>query len=103
MLKDLNVKMENKTERVLFLDIDGVLVTDRAYFTINKKIPKEPMMVFDPIGIKLINNLCDNYDLSVVISSTWRKEYDVKTILRTHGFSGKFHQDINTPTNKDGK
>lgn len=95
--------MENKTDRILFLDFDGVIITDRAYFTINKKIPNEPMMVIDPIGLKLIDNLCNNFDLSVVISSTWRKEYDCKTILRSHGFSAKFHKDINTPVYKEVK
>ena len=92
--KKLNSPPRN---RVVFLDIDGVLVTDRAHYTINNSVRNEPMMVFDPIGIKLLNNLCLKYYLSVVFCSTWRHKYDLKTILRTHGFTGNFHEDINTP------
>ena len=87
------------TDRILFLDIDGVICTDRAYFASGQDKTKTVLRTWDTIGIKLISRLCVDYDLKVVISSTWRHRYDVPLILLTHGFVGEFHKDEKT----DGK
>lgn len=62
--------------KVIFLDVDGVLNTER-YITIqNKNNDPDPVNYdrnFDPIVIKAIKKLYDNlYDPIIVLSSTWR-------------------------------
>ena len=92
-------KSSEKITRVLFLDFDGVLCTDRVHYAnySDKIFPREYMRSLDPIGIKLVNRLCDDFDLTVVLCTTWRHQNDCKVILRTHGFTAPFHHDINTP------
>lgn len=82
---------------VLFLDIDGVICTDRAYLASGADKYKNIMRAWDPISIKLVDRLCIDYNLKVVVSSTWRQRYDVPLILLTHGFNGEFHKDDKTP------
>ena len=69
-----------QASRVIFLDIDGVLNTRNhlrhqkmeSGFTSNKN--------WCPVACKHIVLLCDYYDARVVISSSWRHEYNLEQI-----------------------
>lgn len=91
-----------KTTTCFFIDIDGVLQTDRAYhaYSMDTISPRDLMLTLDPIGIKLIDRLAADYNAEIVISSTWRnheRTSQVQTILRTHGFRAPFHIEWKTP------
>src|ERR1035437_101074 len=86
-----------KTKGVLFLDCDGVICTDRAYYAAQQDKSKTILRTWDPISMALVDRLCQDFNLEVVISSTWRHRYDVAVILLTHGFRSDFHKDEKTP------
>jgi hypothetical protein len=92
----------NDGEAVLFLDIDGVLCTDRAYLAYGQDKTKSILRTYDPLGIMLVDRLCQDYNLKVVISSTWRHRNDVPLILLSHGFKSDFHEDEKTPSRLRG-
>jgi len=64
---------------IVFLDIDGVIATNKSY--------EEYPDLLDPRCIKVLNYLTDVTDAKIVISSTWRIEgLDVlKTKLKSAG------------------
>jgi hypothetical protein len=86
------------TSKVLFIDMDGVIVTDKSNVgTIDKTgFPCIP----DKSVINLINKICENTGAKIVISSMWRTfftELCLKMFLRSHGINGKyFHDDFYT-------
>ena len=88
--------MESLKNRVLFLDIDGPICTDRAYFASEHNIHKRVMRAWDQTCIKMIDAIALKYQMRIVISSTWRKRFDVPTILMTHGFRADYHKDDKT-------
>jgi len=87
---------------VLFLDIDDVICTNRAHVAFEHDKHGGMIRAWDPIAIKLIDRLCIEYDLEVVVSSTWRHHFPVPVILKTHGFRGKFHKSEKTPSTTRG-
>lgn len=89
--------MKKKKSGVLFFDVDGVVCTDRAYYAYGQDKTKTIMRSWDPISLKLVDQLCQDYNLKVVISSTWRIRYDVPLIMLTQGFTSDFHDDDKTP------
>lgn len=64
---------------ILFLDIDGVLNSKEWYEKNKPQILSESGMFWrsvaelDPEACARVNRLCDEEDLKIVISSTWRK------------------------------
>lgn len=70
--------------RIIFLDIDGVLNHNTFYRERQKKIKDgtwdlvHPYSKLDPDCVNLLGEFCQEYDMSVVISSTWRASRDVK-------------------------
>jgi len=63
-------KVENYSTKIIFLDIDGVLCTHRAC------VPKNDEGIFtylDPVGIDMLNDICDKTGAKIVVSSSWRK------------------------------
>lgn len=86
--------------KIVFLDIDGVLVTLRSHFAQGR--PSSPfgmMLGFDRDAIGLINfvGLGKTDDpVLFVLCSSWRKHYPrafIEYQLRNAGFTGVFHQD----------
>lgn len=57
---------------VIFLDIDGVFVTQRSWLGTKKK-KSGRASEFDPIAMEMIRKLCERTNSKIVISSTWRK------------------------------
>ena len=54
---------------LIFLDIDGVLCTHRAYEAVREK---GMMTYLDPVAVGLVKRLVEDYKAQVVISSDWR-------------------------------
>ena len=86
-----------KVVNILFLDIDGPICNERSYYAYEQDKHKCVFRSWDPLSVRLIDRLCIDYKLKVVISSTWRKIHDVPTILQTYGFRGEFHPCDKTP------
>lgn len=62
--------------KFLFLDIDGVLCTERSHFAIEPQ-PGGLMVALDPVGVQLLNRICERTTAKIVISSSWRTIYGV--------------------------
>jgi hypothetical protein len=86
--------MTSKSQKILFLDIDGPMIPYRCLV-----MPKQTpiMTLFDPVAVSLLNHLCDEHGWEIVLHSSWvRIEGGEKThqhcidqgIERQH-----FHQD----------
>jgi hypothetical protein len=86
----------------LFLDIDGPICTERAYYAFNQDKNRHVLRAWDPIAVKLISRIAEDYQLKTVISSTWRIMHDVPTILLSHGYNGDFHKNDKTDRLKLG-
>lgn len=74
----------NRVEKVLFLDIDGVL--NNSKFIKNK--PDYKAQDLDPENIRCLNKILERTGTSIVISSTWRLAYPMSqlvTILESQG------------------
>jgi hypothetical protein len=72
---------------VLFLDIDGVLVTSRQL--IKNDDDREN---YDPESVKHLNELIEMTEAKIVISSNWRKHKTLKElrdIFETNGIVGE--------------
>lgn len=67
--------------KVLFLDIDGVLLPGRAYLLPNQTKPV--VTVFDPCAVSLLNRACQKQKRKIVVHSSWVKFYD-KEELKDH-------------------
>ena len=63
--------------KIIFLDIDGVLNSEKWYIEIFDKnlypnLENYPLCEFDPLAIEQLNLLTDKTNAKIVISSTWR-------------------------------
>src|SRR3546814_3520495 len=76
---------------VLFLDIDGVILTGRALWKSGNHT------YLPPQAVALLNEVCERTGASVVISSTWRRDTHCRRRLIAAGFTGRFHRDWRTP------
>lgn len=77
--------------RLLFLDIDGVIVSARTKF-----------LSFDPVAVQLIKELCMEHGFKIVCSSTWR--FDRSTLPKLQDAFGKdliFTHEWRTGMDKD--
>lgn len=90
----LNRIMNNK---VLFLDIDGVLNSKIYYKYIYK--PEDGGSRFDPYCVILVKRLIEEFSLKIVISSTWRNGVVNKLMreLNEHHLIDFLHADWYTP------
>jgi hypothetical protein len=61
--------------KVLFLDIDGVLNSERSCYALGgfpHGFDAKNKLMFDWVAVGLIRRLCADTDTSIVLSSTWR-------------------------------
>ena len=65
---------EEKMSKIIFVDIDGVLVTERSARIGNHQ--HGYLGAFDPIAIKMLNQLADDFNAQFVFSTTWRSTYE---------------------------
>jgi hypothetical protein len=72
--------------KVLFLDIDGVLNSRKWYEANKEAIALESGIMYraavelDPAACALVNGLCTEFSLAIVISSTWRRLHTTREI-----------------------
>ena len=60
-------------KKIVFLDIDGVLNTERWFTQMTKNTPKDKYgYAFDPIAIKNLSRIIDVTGAEIVISSSWK-------------------------------
>jgi hypothetical protein len=59
---------------IVFLDMDGVLVTPRACIAVGNT--GVGYTYLDPIACSLVKRLCEQCNAKIVISSAWRQMYD---------------------------
>lgn len=73
----------HKTNKMIFLDIDGVLATITQYnLTQNSKswVKKYNVYPFDKKCVKVLNEIIENIDVEIVISSDWRQYYTIEEL-----------------------
>lgn len=71
--------------KVLFLDIDGVLVTTRSSVALGgtpRTLSPDDLARFDPCAVALVRKLCDETGVQVVVTSDWRDHHDWADIGR---------------------
>lgn len=86
--------------KVLFLDIDGVVLPGRAYMLPNQTKPV--VKTFDPCAVSMINEACRKQNRKIVIHSSWIRyfwgddlEGDVHGHCIAQGIDGSlFHEDL---------
>lgn len=65
---------------IIFLDFDGVLNSLRTVYAHGpmKGWCGDRWDHLDPIAVNLVRRLCEDHNAKIVISSTWRKLYDIE-------------------------
>ena len=72
-------ELRNELDNILFLDYDGVIALDFDMNTCRS--------VFDPLCMENVNRLCHEFNLRIVVSSSWRNENDYQEMLRDNGLA----------------
>ena len=92
---------------IIFLDIDGVLTSDRVHRARNE-IYKDEMNCFltqfDPVAIEFFNKISSKHDISFCLISTWKNNLGIAymiphwidTCFYNAGFRGKFLNELKT-------
>lgn len=74
--------------KVIFLDIDGVLNTAN-YTLINEKSPSNYVFGgFDPACVNRLNQITKATEAKLVLSSSWRKLFEIETIRKLFSYQG---------------
>lgn len=79
--------------KIIFIDIDGPLIPQRAYALANQTKPY--VMTFDPCAVGLLNELGKEHKWEFVIHSSWLRAYGEEPTLE-HCISeglAHFHKD----------
>jgi len=83
--------------KIILLDIDGVLNSAKYYKMVDRT--KKDWNRFNPIAVEMIRRLLEEYDASIVISSTWRYGLvkELKIELIKSGLIKYLYKDWKTP------
>jgi hypothetical protein len=107
-----------KSNPILFLDIDGPLTSARTHIALEPH--KMICRAFDPVSVGMIKRICREFNVLVVVSSTWRHldnrktrkqvlgedcsdplgNFDLRQHLRDSGLTVNFHEDWKTPASR---
>ena len=85
------------TQPILFVDIDGVLNSERFFAKQSKRgitIFHDNAHLFDPDAVALLNRIITATNCLVVVSSSWRVFWSLEDILRwmrQAGYAGQIH------------
>jgi hypothetical protein len=114
VMYQLDLRMSSsmdKVKKVLFLDLDGVLNSERSFLAgayrtaaYHLENPKDPYYLkittctIDPIACGLVNRICRELDVSIVISSTHRMHFkdgpeklnQIKNYFNNLGVGGEY-------------
>lgn len=66
-------------DKVIFLDIDGVLATEECWLTTEKKFGKTIYRWNDKC-VQILNEILTETGAEIILSSDWRKHFDLKTL-----------------------
>jgi hypothetical protein len=75
----------DRTPRVLFLDVDGVLNSHRTAVGLGgipHTFDAAGLAMFDMVAVNLLRGLCAAGDVKVVLSSSWRLMHDYRELGR---------------------
>lgn len=77
------------TDKIVFLDMDGVICTHRAC------VPRDDkggiFTYLDPVVIDMLNDICEKTGAKIVISSSWRKlTNEMSMVLAAAGVKQKY-------------
>ena len=78
--------------KIIFLDIDGVLVTRNSVKYQIYNYPEEKEIIFSKKAVKNLNKLIRRTKAKIVISSTWRLFHtleELKAIFQKQGIKGE--------------
>ena len=64
--------MRESSEKLIFLDVDGVIATPLSLLLSRLLRRKDTTQVFDPIALYWLSRLCRETGAKVILSSTWR-------------------------------
>lgn len=82
--------MKKESEKIIFLDIDGVLCTCRSQLAYG---PRE----WDQVACDMIKNICESFDYKIVCSSSWRfDKKETKAFFEDYGLNKFLHSDWTT-------
>jgi len=93
---------------IIFLDIDGVLATNKQYMMNRKKfqdkndIAKELRIryPFDPKCVKVFNEILDITGADIVLSSDWRVHFSLEDLDKIFKFNGVNKSPIDITTSE---
>jgi hypothetical protein len=88
--------------RVIFLDLDGVLITHRAARAL---VDDGGFFedIFDPIAVALFNRLASPPDVRVVLTSARRYDRGIRQLLKRNNVQAKWHASWRTAPTRGGK
>jgi hypothetical protein len=88
-------------EKIIFLDIDGVLCTHKTHMAFHLSKDDNPLKMdkLDPFGIMVLQELCYHDNWKIVISSTWRLNAGCRESIFKQGiYEDMLHKDWRTDT-----
>lgn len=93
--------------KVIFLDFDGVLCTARQCIASGER---GVIAGLDPVALRFLDRICDDHDIEIVISSTWREIgerkrrifYEIFAAASCINLAKSIHTNWKTPSLADG-
>lgn len=72
-------------KNIIFLDFDGPICNHRASLSVGEDKHGSGMSYLDPIACGLIKRLCEEHNARIVVSSSWRVDFDLVTMTAVLG------------------
>jgi hypothetical protein len=67
-------------EKVIFIDIDGVLATEECWQITEPRFGKKHIYRWNDKCVAVLNEIITETDCDIVLSSDWRIHFDMKTL-----------------------
>lgn len=83
-----------KTDKYIFLDIDGVMNHERWLHQAHLKNLSSPEFWFDPVCVDRLNKILSETGAKLVISSSWRSDPKLKEQFQQVGIDSDFDRTI---------